>query len=561
MKIKTIFAPVLLTFALMSNASAQPSNHSLPKIAPDIEKRLAQLPRTSIDYDKTLLSENDKQVVIKLIEAAKIIDSLYWLQVSPNNLALNAELTRAAKKSKTYNFALQYFNIMKGKWDRLAQNESFIAPFGANGKKPEGAGFYPQDLTKEEFDNWIAAHPIDKSSFQNLTTIIDRHGQTLKAIPYSAYYARYLVPAAVKLREAAAITTNASLRNYLLKRADAFASDDYFASDIAWMDLDSQIEVVIGPYEVYEDALFNYKASFEAFIMAVDKNESDKLKTYGDHLRDMEMNLPIPDQYKNPNRGFESPIRVVQEIYAGGDARKAVIATAFNLPNDEKVRMAKGSKKIMIKNVMEAKYFKTGEPIARRILDPSQTLSFEAYFNQILFHELSHGLGPGVIVGPDGQKNEVRIYLKELYASIEECKADVLGVWNLLYAIDNHFVNGFDKETLYSTYASLIFRLLRHGIDEAHGRANAVQWSWLREKGAIVPTSNDFYKVDAAKMYDGIKSLANELLLIEATGDYARAKQLLDNYGRSTQEIASITQRLSDIPVDITPVFTAAGEQ
>lgn len=531
------------------------------EVALDIEKRLAQLPQTPIDYDKSLLDENDKKVVDKLIEATHLIDQLYYSQVYQDNLALRTQLVEAAKSSKPHALALRLFDAMKGKWDRVALNESFIAPFGAEGKKPSGAGFYPPDMTKEEFDNWISAHPESKQAFQSSMTVIVRHDNGLAAIPYSQNYAQYLAPAADKLREAAGITNNQSLKNYLLKRAAAFATDDYYESDVAWMDLDSAIEVVIGPYEVYEDGLFNYKASFESFITVVDKQESEKLKIYGTHLHAMEMNLPIPDQYKNPNRGFESPIRVVQEIYTGGDARKGVMTAAFNLPNDERVREAKGSKKVMLKNVMEAKFLKTGIPIARRILDPSESLSFDAYFNHSLFHELSHGLGPGIIIGPDGKKNESRIYLKELYTTIEECKADVLGVWNLLYAIDHQLLTSFNKATLYATYTGLIFRLMRHGIDEAHGRGSAVQWLWLREKGAIVATENGFYKADPAKMLEGIRSLANELLMIEATGDYARAKNLLENYGHATEEITQINRRLADIPIDITPVFVGVGEQ
>lgn len=559
---KTLLIKFLLIFVLLGKAIAG-SNMSqpLPDIAPDIEKRLAQLPKTPIDYDRSLLDENDKQVLNKIFEASNFIDELYWLQVSPHNLQLRMQLVEAAKISKPHQLALLFFDIMRGRWDRLAQNEPFIAPFGVAGKKPMGAGFYPEDMSNEEYNNWIKAHPQDKNAFQQLTTVITRQAKGLTAVPYSHYYSKYLSPAADKLREAAAITKNISLRNFLNKRADAFLTDDYYQSDIAWMDLDSSLEVVIGPYEVYEDGLFNFKSSFESFLMAVDKRESEKLKVYGAHLRDMEMNLPIPDKYKDPNRGAESPIRVVQEIFAAGDARKAVIAAAFNLPNDERVRAAKGSKKVLIKNVIEAKFYKIGEPIARRILESTQKLSFDAYFNHILFHELSHGLGPGFIVGPDGHKVETRIVLKELYTPIEECKADVLGVWNVLYAIDHHLLTSFDKNTLYSTYVGLIFRSLRHGLHEAHGRANAVQWLWLREKGAIIQTSDGKYLPDPEKMYDGIKSLATELLLIEATGDYTRAKNLLDHYGHSTKEMEMITQKLTDIPVDINPVFVGVGEK
>jgi hypothetical protein len=449
---------------------------------------------------------------------------------------------------------------MKGPWDRLDEEHPFI---DAAGKKPAGAGFYPSDMTKEEFEAWIAAHPEDKEKFQGLNTVIRRQDGRLVAIPYSVEYREFLMPAATKLREAASMTRNASLRNYLTRLADAFMSDDYYQSDFAWMDLNSPIEVVIGPYEVYEDSMFNYKAAFESFVTVVDKPESDALTVYAKHLADMERALPMPDQYKNPNRGSDSPIRVVQEVFTAGDARHGVQTSAFNLPNDERVREAKGSKKVLLKNVMEAKYKQSGAPIANRVLDPSQIqhLSFAAYFNHVLFHELSHGLGPGIINGPNGQKVENRILLKELYSSIEECKADVLGVWNVLYAIDKGLLKSFGKEQLFATNAALMFRSMRFGLDEAHGRGTAVQWNWYREKGAIVPTGNGRFKVDFTKSYEATKSLATELLMIEATGDYARARKLLDTYGKSSAEIDGVIAQLRDIPVDIAPVFVAAGER
>jgi Peptidase family M49 len=320
---------------------------------------------------------------------------------------------------------------------------------------------------------------------------------------------------------------------------------------------------VIGTYEVYEDALFNYKASYECFVTVVDKAESDKLAVYLKYLPDMEKGLPIPDEHKNPNRGSSTALKIVQEVFTSGEARSGVQTSAFNLPNDEKVREGKGFKNVLIKNVMQAKFSQSGEPIAKRILDPSQVskLSFDAYFNHTLFHELSHGLGPGMIKGPDGKRVDTRILLKNLYSTIEECKADVLSIWNLLYAIDQKLITSFDPETLYVTNAGLLFRSMRFGISEAHGRGTAVQWNWYREKGAIVSSGENHFKVDLAKMYEAVKSLSNELLMIEATGDFQRAERLLEKYGVTNEEINRVTESLKGIPVDITPVFPTAGEK
>lgn len=529
-------------------------------LAPDIAKRLKQLPQTRLDYDHSLLDEPESRALNKLLDLSRTIDEIFLRQVSEENPSLRASLLQAAGSRPDVADAFRYFIINKGPWDRLKGNEPFI---GAR-QKPPGAAFYPADMTKEEFERWLAAHPEDRESFQGLFTVIRRDGDRLVAIPYSKYYGAELAGVAKTLGEAAALTRSASLKKYLTLLASALLSDDYYASDLAWMDLDSDIEVVLGPYEVYEDGLFNYKAAFEAFITVRDKAESAKLAAYAAHLPDMEKNLPIPEEHKNFNRRFESPIRVVQEVLTAGDARAGIQTSAFNLPNDERVRQAKGSKKVLLKNVMEAKFRGSGLPIAQRVLDPAQgaVLSFEAYFTHTLFHEMSHGLGPGIITGPDGKKVESRLLLKNLYSTIEECKADVLGVWNILYGLDQKWLTaGFDQTALFATDAGLMFRSMRFGLDEAHGGGTAVQWNWYREKRAIEPFSSGRFRVRTEKVREAVRSLANELLEIEATGDFERARRLLERYGRMTPEIQATIGRLSDIPVDIAPVFVAAGEK
>ncbi len=521
-------------------------------VAPDVGQRVKQLPRTTIRYTATL-SANEKKVIDKLIEASKAMDEIYWRQVWEGNPAMRAEL---AKKGGP---AYEYFLINKGPWDRLKDDEPFIG----HKKKPAGAAFYPEDMTKEEFEKYVAAHPDQKEALQGLFTVVRRDGAKLKAIPYSQYYKPQLATAAKAIREAAAITDDKSLKTYLTKLAEALGKDNYRDSDMAWMDLNGDIEAILGPYEVYEDNLFNYKASFESFINVVDKAESAKLAIYAQHLPDMEKNLPEPEQYKNTTRGTSSPIKVVQELYTAGDARRGVQTSAFNLPNDEYVREKKGSKKVLLKNVMEAKFRQSGAPVAQRVLDPALTnkVSFDAYFSHTLFHELSHGLGPGYLKQANGERVEVRIPLKNLYSAIEECKADVLGLWNIRYAIEKKWLTSFDEQQLYVTYAGLMFRSMRFGIGEAHGRGTAVQWNWIREKGGVVPEPNGRYKVDVEKFRSGVQSLATELLTIEATGDFNRANALLTNYGKSTPEMEKVIAGLKDIPVDITPVYPAAGEK
>lgn len=545
-----VFAALPLLFAVPAPLS----------YAPDIPARLARLPSTPIAFDSTLLDQREARAVRKLIEASRLLDEVFLRQVSQENPALRDRLAAEARADVPgAQTAFALFEVHKGPWDRLRGDEPFIG----SKKKPAGAGFYPEDMTKEEFEGWVAKHPDDKAAFEGLFTVIRRQGGQLAAVPYSKAYREWLEPAAARLREAAAMTGNASLRDFLEKRASALLSDDYFASDVAWMDLDSDIDIVFGPYEVYEDNLFNFKAAFESFVTVRDKAESEKLAVHAAHLPDMEKNLPIPDQHKNFNRKFESPIRVVQEVFTSADARRGVQTSAFNLPNDERVREAKGSKKVLLKNVMDAKFRLSGRPIAERVIAKDQLsgVSFDAYFNHVLFHELSHGLGPGIITGPDGKRVEARLLLKNLYSTIEECKADVVGIWNILYALDQKWLTSFDERALGVTIAALAFRSMRFGLEEAHGGGTAVQWNWFREKKAIVPADGGRFRVEPLKFREAVKSLANELLSIEATGDFARARRLLDRYAKSTPEIASVIGRLKDIPVDITPVFPAAGEK
>jgi hypothetical protein len=530
------------------------------RFAPDIPERLKKLPPTPIDYDRSLLDDRETRVLAELNEASRPIGEIFLRQVSEENPALRRKLTsETAHTVAGAADALDFFRNNAGPWDRLAGN----APFIGTQAKPPGAAFYPAGMTRAEFEGWVAAHPADKAAFEGLFTVIRRDGKSLSAIPYSQEYRSFLETAAGRLRKAAALTGNASLRNYLVKRADALISNDYYASDLAWMDVDSDIEVVIGPYEVYEDTLFNYKASFTSFVSVRDKAESEKLAVYAKHLPEMEKNLPIPDEHKNTSRKFESPIRVVQEAFTAGDTRAGVQTSAFNLPNDERVRQAKGSKKVLLKNVIEAKFRVSGKPIADRVLEPAQSpaVSFDAYFNHTLFHELAHGLGPGIITGPDGMKVETRRLLKDLYSTIEECKADVVGMWILLQAIDNKWLTAFDENTLAVTTSALMYRSIRFGLDEAHGGGTAVQWNWFAEKGAVVPTEDGRFRVATPRFREAVRSLSNELLMIEATGDFARAQKLLSAYGKLTPEMERINVRLKGIPVDIAPVYVAAGEK
>ena len=394
-----------------------------------LQEKISQFVPVEIKYDPSLLSERENKALHKLYEASRIMDTIFLTQAYSKNLEIRGRLQSSADPYDK--LALQYFSYNAGPFDRLDHDK----PFWGNEIKPLGANFYPEDMTKEEFSDFISKNPDQKGAFTSEFTVIRKVNGKLTAIPYSEFYKEYLAPAAALLLEAADLTENKSLKNYLQLRAKAFETNDYFESDMAWMDLkDHQIEVIIGPYEVYEDNLFNYKAAFESFVTVVDPVESTKLKMFANYLEDIENHLPIDDQYKNKGRGSESPIMVVNQVFSAGDTKSGVQTLAFNLPNDERVREAKGSKKVMLKNVHEAKFEKLMKPIAEIVLDKEQLpfVTFNAFMSHSLMHEMSHGVGPGMIV-ENGEKVEVKKKLKELYSKIEECKADILGMYNNIF--------------------------------------------------------------------------------------------------------------------------------
>jgi hypothetical protein len=426
-----------------------------------------------------------------------------------------------------------------------------------------GANFYPEEMSREEFLAWLKAHPEDEAAFTANFTAIRRQGNRLTALPYAQVYAEWLRPAAALLRQAADLCANHSLKNYLRSRADAFLSNDYFQSDLDWLDLCGQhLEVAIGPYEVYEDNLFGYKAAFESFVTLVNTAESEKMATVSRYLDDLERNLPIPDADKNFSRGKSSPLLVVDEIFSAGDSKAGIQTTAFNLPNDERVREARGSKKVMLKNIALAKFETCWLPIAQAVLFPDDVpaVSFAAYFNHVLLHEVSHGLGPGRI-RQEGRDTTVNRELRETYSLIEESKADVLGVWNLQFLIDRGVFPRVLAKQIYVSYLAGIFRSLRFGLHEAHGGGCAIQLNYLLERGDIFFDSQEVrFGVRLDSIREGIRTLARELLLLEVHGDYAGAQKLIHRYCQVSEAMKRALAKVEHVPVDIRPIYAIENE-
>ena len=544
---RRILPPVLMIIvALQLGGCNTMEEDVLVGVPEDLQARLAAYEPIEIRADLTKLPASEKAALDKMVEAARIMHELFLEQATPGHAEMLAELN--TYKGRQADAVREYFRINAGPWDRRFHFE----PFWNDIEHPAGANFYPQDLTEAE----MAQLEAGGDGLDGLYTMVRRDEQgKLVAIPYSEYFHDGLSRAAGYLKEAADLTQNVSLATFLRARAESFMSDDYYESDLLWMDLDSAVELSIGPIETYEDGLFGYKAAFEAFVTVTDPVESERLAKFKGELPWLESVLPIPDAYKNLNRGSESPIRVVDEVFTGGDTRTAVQTIAFNLPNDERVREAKGSKKVLLRNVMNAKYEKILVPIAEVLLveDQMDALAAESFFLHTLWHEMSHGLGPGRIV-KDGVQTEVRLELKDLYSTIEEAKADAMASWDIFKLQPK----GYFPESIYRqqavTYLAGLFRSIRFGIGEAHGRANAIQFNYLLNHGAIAVEDGRF-RIDVEAFPAALESLVREILTIEALGDYPAASEMAETYGIMTDVMADALKKLEDVSVDLRPSY------
>lgn len=549
MKLKLALPFTLLTIALMTFAS----DITLTQLG-DMHKRYA---RVDLRADISHLSPADKAALPKLIEAARVVDHLFLQQLWGGNAALQAKLQ--GDTSPLGKARYEYFRLNKAPWSELDEHRAFLP--GVPDKKLPGAGFYPETMTRESFEAWTKTLSAEqKRAAEGFFTVIRADGAgKLRAVPYSEAYRGDLEKMAGLLREAAKLTDNASLKRFLDTRAAAFLSNDYYTSDVAWMDLDAPLDITIGPYETYNDELFGYKAAFEAYVNVRDDAETAKLKFFGDHMQEVENNLPLDAKYRNPRLGALSPIRVVNQIIAAGDGDHGVKTAAYNLPNDERVVHEKGSKRVMLKNVQEAKFQTILLPISKSVLTAKAmpSLNFESFFTHILAHEMSHGIGPHTItVG--GRATSPRQELKDLYSAIEEAKADVLGLYMLQHFFDRGYLPKAE-ERLYSTFLASSFRTMRFGLTEAHGKGMAMQFNYLTDKGAFV-NRDGRWEVDMARVKGAVRDLAHELLTIEATGDYAGAKKMLDTLAVSRPAVAATLKGGAHVPVDIEPVFVTANE-
>lgn len=495
--------------------------------------------------DVSDLSAKQRRMIPLLIDAADQMDDCFWYQAYGSREDFLASMPRAASEidlADTHRYGL----INYGPWDRLQGNRPFIIGTAA---KPKGANFYPVDMTKQEFDTAVKSSP----KLKDLYTFVRRgsDGQ-LYAVPYNLVFAKQFGTAADKLRAAAQLAENAGLRAYLNARADALDSNQYQPSDMLWMDMKTNtLDIVIGPIETYEDQLYGYKAACEAYVLIKDTSWSQRLTKYAAMLPELQKNLPVEPKYKQEKPGTNSDLNAYDVIYYAGDCNSGSKTIAINLPNDEEVQLAKGSRRLQLKNAMRAKFDKILEPIADLLIVPEQRkhITFNAFFSNTMFHEVAHGLGiKETITG----KGRVREALRETAGAIEEGKADILGL-HMINQLHRRGEIDAELEDFYVTFMAGIFRSVRFGASSAHGKANMIRFNFFREAGAFERGADGKYRVDVERFRQATEDLSRRLLTIQGDGDYQEAANLVSQMGVIGPQLQSELGRLTEqgIPVDV----------
>ncbi len=532
-----------LLFASLLSACVSPQSEPDPAEAtdqgPTIEEHLATYTSFRLSADLSPLSDDQKQMVKKLIEAAKIMDDLFWEEAyGPDWQDFLADLPNDDYR--------RFARINYGPYDRLAGNEPFVDGVDP---KPAGAGFYPADMTKEEFE---AAELSDKAS---LYTLLRRDSAgALYTVPYYQAFAEEARAAAALLREAAELAENESFRRYLTLLAAALINDAYQPSDLAWMDVTGNaVDVVIGPIETYEDQLFGYKAAHEAYVLIKDQEWSQRLARYAQFLPELQDSLPVPDRLKQEEPGSNADLNAYDVVYYAGDCNAGSKTIAINLPNDEEVQLRKGTRRLQLKNAMRAKFDRILRPIADQLIDSAQRahITFDAFFANTMFHEVAHGLGIKNVIDGEGT---VREALKENASALEEGKADVLGLYMIQQLHEKGEIEG-DLTDYYVTFMTSIFRSVRFGASSAHGKANMIRFNFFKEVGAFArDEATGTYAVNVPKLEAAVKSLSRQILTLQGEGDYRGAADLVEQQAVIGKTLQTDLDRLSEagIPVDIT---------
>ena len=544
------FALLGLVFALSacdtgSSGSSDSAKATGQSGGADFQRRLAEYTTVTLKADTSGLTEKERQMIPLLIEASKAMDPIFWDQTYGSRDSLIASVNDSDIR--------RFIDVNYGPYDRLDDDAAFIPEIGP---RPEGANLYPKDITKAEFEAALAKGPkAHADSLKDLYTLVRRGpDSSLIAVPYSVAYKAQNEIAAAKLREAAKLAEDPGLKKYLELRATALLNDRYQASDLAWMDMkNNTIDIVIGPIETYEDKLYGYKAANEAYVLIKDKAWSQRLSRYASLLPGLQRGIPVAEQFKREKPGTDSDLNAYDAVFYAGQANSGAKTIAINLPNDEEVQLKKGTRRLQLKNVIQAKFDRILMPIAQELMEPEQValLNFNAFFGNTMFHEVAHGLG---IKNTINGKGPVRTAIKERYSALEEGKADILGLYMVKQLIDQGEIKNEDIKSNYVSFLASLFRSVRFGAGDAHGRANIAAFNFLQQQGAFTRDSaSGKYRVDFDKFQAGMNALTEKILTLQGNGDYEGVGVFQEQYGKISPQLQSDLDRLKTkgIPVDV----------
>ena len=521
-------------------------------VAPDIAERLAKFRRVQMPFRTAGLSAREQQLVRKLVEACSYLESIYWRQSDPDALTLYQSLA-ASRNSRDIDLR-RYLWINASRYDLIDQDK----PFVGSEPLPPGRGYYPANLTRDQAEQYVKEHPEQRAAIYDQFTIVRWQQGKLEAVPYHIAFRAFLEPAAKALRAAAALSSDPAFAKFLRLRADALLSDAYFPSDLAWLDLKNpKFDIIFAPYETYLDGLLGVKGSYGAAVMVRNERESKKLQLFQQYVPQIQDALPLAAADRPSKHGLQTPMEVMDAPFRAGDLNHGYQAVADNLPNDARVHEQKGSKKLFFKNFMDARVNYIVLPVARRLMEPEQAarVSGEGYLQFTIMHEICHGLGPAFARTPAG-KTDIRAAIGPAFSGLEEAKADVTGMFALKWLVDHEALPKEKLDEYYASYVGGIFRTVRFGTAEAHGRAEMMEFNYLSERDAIRRVASGKYVIDYEKTPGAIADLAKELLEIEATGDRSRAENWFKKYDTMPAELKASLQAASDLPVDIDPVFS-----
>jgi hypothetical protein len=524
---------------------------------PDLKERLARFKEVQMPFHSEGLSAREKQLVLKLVDASGYLEDIYWRQVDPEGLDLYKSLKQSSNPQDVE--LRRYLWINGSRFDLLENNQPFV---GSTPKSP-GAGFYPQGLTREQLERYVKDHPEKKAELYSPTTIVRRHSDQLEAVPYHVAYREFLEPAAKDLREAAELSSDEAFAKFLRVRADALLTDDYFASDIAWLQLKRpKFDIIFAPYETYSDELMGVKATYGASVMIRNEAESQRMETFQKYVADIQDALPVGAEFRPSKRGLETPMEVVDVPFRSADLGHGYQAVADNLPNDPRVHEQEGSKKLFFSNFMDARVNYVIIPLARYMMTPGQTakVSEEGYLLGTIMHEICHALGPDFTHNAAGEKVSIREAIGPIYGGLEEAKADVVGMFALKWLVDHGVLPKEKLQEFYASYVAGNFRTLRFGAVEAHGQAEMMEFNYYVEHDAVRRLDSGKYIVDYNKMPAQIEALAKELLQIEGTGDRARAEAWFTKYDVIPAELQASLAKGKSVPVDVDPIFSFPRE-